>query len=109
MTNTVKISTDTINGVPVMKVEGRINATHSPKFIASLTELQQHIGNRIVLDLQKTVYIDSAAVGKICMVHIECQKSGKRLEIIVDPSPNNFISNLITTTGLKTVLNITRI
>ena len=105
----MEIQTDIINNVPILKVIGRVTATESIEFINQLKAIAQHEAAKVVLDLQETSFLDSASVGIICAIHMDRYKNGKRLEIMIDTSPDHFIPNLFETTGLSGVLNITRI
>ena len=105
----MQLHSDIINDVPILKVEGRVIADDSLRFVKEVKTFGEHEAPKVVLDLQDTTFLDSAAVGIICAAHIERTKNDKTLEIMIDPSSNEFISNLFDTTGLKAVLNITRI
>ncbi len=102
------IRIEIINDIPLLKIEGRIGSTDSLHFTNTLKTLIQHEADKIILDLQKATFLDSASMGVICATHIDRQKNGKKLEILVDPSHDKFISTLFETTGLNTVLNIIR-
>jgi anti-anti-sigma factor len=105
----MEIKSEIINNVPILKVIGRVVSTNSLDFIKQLKALGKHETPKVVLDLQETSFLDSASVGIICAVHMDRHNSGKRLEIIIDSSPDNFIFNLFETTGLSNVLHITRV
>ncbi len=105
----MEIKSEIINDVPILKITGRVVSTNSLEFIKQLKTLAKHDAPKIVLDLQETSFLDSASVGIICAAHMDRHTSGKRLEIMIDASPDHFIASLFETTGLSGVLNITRI
>ena len=105
----MEIKSEIINDVPILKITGRVVSTNSLEFIKQLKTLAEHEAPKVVLDLQETSFLDSASVGIICAVHMDRQKAGKALEIMIDASPDHFITGLFNTTGLNNVLSITRI
>jgi anti-anti-sigma factor len=97
------------DNVPVLKVTGRVASPAAVEFIKEMKVIAAHDSPVIQLDLRETNFLDSASVGIICAVHIDRERAGKNLNILVDSSPDNFITNLFETTGLKMVLHIMRI
>ena len=104
----MEIHLDVLNNIPVLKVEGKIESNDSPEFINQVKNLAAAESGTVILDLHKTSFLDSAAIGTICSIHIELSKSGKKLEIMTDSSPNSFINQLFNVTGLDKILNITK-
>ena len=100
------IQSDILNDIPILKVEGKIEPDDSPDFIMRVKALSKSDSNKIILDLHKTTFLDSAAIGIICSIHIDLNKKGKKLEIMTDSSPDGFINQLFEMTGLDKILNI---
>ena len=104
----MSIHSDIINNIPILKVEGKIESNESQYFIQQVKKLATGESKTVILDLHKTSYLDSAAIGMICSVHIELSKNGRKLEIMVDSSPDSFINQLFEMTGLDKILNLIR-
>ncbi len=105
----MQFQTDIVNDVPILKIIGRVASGESMEFIKQVKTLILHDSPKFILDLQGTTFLDSASVGIICAVHMESLQSGKKLEILIEDSDQQFIPSLFETTGLSGVLNITRI
>lgn len=104
----MNMQSDVINDIPILRVEGKIEPEDSPEFIRQAKTLAGSNSDAIILDLHKTTFLDSAAIGIICSVHIDLNKKGKKLEIMTDSSPDGFINQLFDITGLDKILNITK-
>lgn len=102
----MNIQSDVINAIPILKVEGKIDPDNSPEFICQVRTLAKSNSNIIIVDLHKTTFLDSAAIGIICSVHIHLNEAGKKLEIMTDSSPDGFVNQLFKITGLDRILNI---
>ena len=104
----MELHSDIINNIPILKVEGKIEPHDSPEFIRQLKYLSNDTSPTIILDLHKTTFLDSAAIGIICSIHIERATTGKKLEIMTNSSPGGFINQLFEVTGLDKILHITK-
>ena len=102
----MNMQSDVINDIPILKVEGKIEHDDSPEFIKQVKTLAGSSSDTIILDLHKTSFLDSAAIGIICSIHIDSNRKGKKLEIMTDSSPDGFINQLFDITGLDKILNI---
>ena len=102
----MNIQSDIINNIPVLRVDGKIEPDFSPEFIKQVKALAGSNSDKIILDLHKTTFLDSAAIGIICSIHIDLNRKGKRLEIMTDSSQDGFINQLFEMTGLDKILNI---
>ena len=102
------IQSDVVNDIPILRVGGKVEPDNSPEFIKQVKTLAGSNSNKIILDLHKTTFLDSAAIGIICSIHIELNEKEKKLEIMTDSSPDGFINQLFEMTGLDKILNITK-
>lgn len=104
----MEIHLEVLNNIPVLKVVGKVESNESCEFIKQVKSIVSDKSDTVILDLHKTTFLDSAAIGTICSIHIELSKSGKKLEIMTDSSPKSFINQLFDVTGLDKILNITK-
>ena len=90
----MNMQSDVLHEIPILKVEGKIEPECSPEFIKQVKILAGSNSDTIILDLHKTTFLDSAAIGIICSIHIDLNGKGKKLEIMTDSSPDGFINQL---------------
>jgi anti-sigma B factor antagonist len=76
---TVKVSSGTLKGERIIKVDGPLTMT-------SLLDFEKVIraekAPTVILDLSDVPYIDSTGLGSVVNVHISCLKSGRHFAVV---------------------------
>lgn len=102
----VRFSTTTCDGKPALAAEGSIRLDESGEFIVRVRKLNENPEPEIVVDLTSVDFLDSAALGVICAVHMERVRNNTKLEIYIDGSESSFVQRLFGDVGLDQLLNI---
>lgn len=105
-TNKMTISTEKRDGIPTMVVEGNVRLEDSSKFIARVRKFTKGKHAKLLLDLTKIVFLDSAAIGVVCAAHMELKDANRSLAIAIADEPNSFVSKLFADVGLDKLLDI---
>jgi anti-sigma B factor antagonist len=74
----MEINVNTIKGITVVELEGRIDSKTAPEVQARISSLIQPRG-KIVFDMTRVTYMSSAGLRLLVMVHREVSESGGEL------------------------------
>ncbi len=103
----LKISSERIGDVPVLKLVGRVIGVDDRKFSRKMEAMYKRRCEKLVLDVSETDFIDSHGVGIIVYYHTLMQKSNRHLILLnSDPNPVAYMSRLFEMTNLNKVLNV---
>ncbi len=72
--------TDQVEGVSVLKVEGRVDSESTPQLEDALTALLDASSRKIVVNLEGVDYMSSAGLRAIVRAYQAAQKSGGSLD-----------------------------
>lgn len=86
------------DGVPVVSVDGEIDASNAAELGAELRELVTNRSLLLVIDLGPTQYLDSAGINLLFSLGVELRAHQVVLRLVVDPgSP---VARMLGLTGL---------
>ncbi len=94
----MQIASTEVNGVTLIRVEGRMDAPAAPEAEDAFREVIDAGATRVVLDLSGVEYISSGGLRVIIMLMKSLEKARGRL-IICNPSP--FVSEVFEITHLS--------
>jgi anti-anti-sigma factor len=92
-----------VEGIPVMVVSGRLDATTAPLFDAQAAPLFAESQSRILLDLSGLKYVASAGLRSIIQIIKHTSRYGGRTGIFAVPAP---ILEIIGISGFQHLLDI---
>jgi anti-anti-sigma factor len=103
----LKLVVNKHQGIPILKLIGRVIGVDDKKFSRKLEALFKRNVSRIILDVSETDFIDSHGVGIIVYYHTLMQKSDRELMILnSNPNPVAYMTRLFEMTNLNRVLNV---
>ncbi|MFP4418496.1 MAG: STAS domain-containing protein [Chitinispirillaceae bacterium] len=103
----LKISSEKVGDIPVLKLVGRVIGVDDRKFSRKMEALFKRKHDKLILDVSETDFIDSHGVGIIVYYHTLMQKSNRQLILVnTDPDPVSYMSRLFEMTNLNKVLNV---
>lgn len=105
----LKVSVDTHNAVPVVKIVGRIETAEVDKLARRLAKLVQKNHEEIEIDLRGTEFIDSSGLGILVFHHSQMKKQNRTLTIINDGDANQYVQRLFELTRLNEVFTCRQI
>lgn len=79
----IDISVREINGVSVVRPEGIIDFYNAPAFKGVISGLIEHDKRSVVINLEKTIHIDSSGIGALITAMVELKKIGGELKVCV--------------------------
>ncbi len=85
-----------------IKLEGRLDTNTSREFTTKVSEISADTVN-IVLNLEKVMYISSAGLRAILLIHNDLSQRNGKLTLL---HVNDFTRELLDETGLSDCLNI---
>ena len=98
MSMIANIRDESENGVPVVVIEGEIDASNSDEIRGRLRHALTNQGTALVVDLTPTTYIDSAGINVLFQLGTELKDRQQQLHLVVaTPSP---IARMVTIVGL---------
>ncbi len=97
----ISSDTDSVQGVSVMKVEGRVDSETTPQLEKALSALLTSNCNKIVVNLNGVDYMSSAGLRAIVRAHQAAQKAGGSVRLAAVPE---LITSIMYTVGLNQVL-----
>ena len=92
---------ETIDGIGVVRPEGRLNMVAARQLKASLTDLVQAGTYRIVVDLEATTFIDSSGLGALIGGVKSTRQMGGDLRIA---RPTESVTAVLDLTNLSRIL-----
>jgi anti-sigma B factor antagonist len=93
----------TLNGEVTVYVAGDIDMASGPELWDHLKEAISETGQRLVIDLSATTFLDSTALNLFVRAHKRLRSSGAELVL---RGPNDVLMATFQITGLDTVLTI---
>lgn len=94
-----------VKKVPIIGLAGRAIDVDMEKFSKKLQGVYKKGTDRIVVDLSRTTFVNSHALGIIVYYHTLMQKEGKQLVILNDnPDKCSYVSRLFELTNLDEVM-----
>jgi anti-anti-sigma factor len=101
----LEVNITTYKDTPVLQLAGRVVDIDVKKFIRRLEMLYKKKYPKIIVDLSKTNFIDSHALGIIVYYHTMMQREKRELIICnANPHPRNYLARLFNLTNLNTVI-----
>ena len=86
------------DGIPIVVIEGDIDASNSPEISARLRDALSNQGVVLLVDLTETTYIDSAGINVLFRLALELKERQQELHLVVaESSP---IARMLTIVGL---------
>ncbi len=100
----MKIHTRTIGDVHVLDISGKITLGEATKTVRyTISDLLEHGGKKIVLNLTDVNYIDSSGIGELVRTYTAVTHEGKQLRLL---NLTRKIRELLTITKLVTVFQV---
>ncbi len=99
----LNISSDTnrVQGVSIMKVEGRVDSETAPQLEEALATLLNANSNKIVVNLQGVDYMSSAGLRAIVKAYQHAENAGGSVRLAAVPQA---IESILFTVGLNQML-----
>lgn len=97
----LSVETDAVQGVSVMKVEGRVDSETAPELDEALTALLNANCNRIVVNLNGVDFLSSAGLRALVKAYQGAQKAGGSVHLAAVPEA---IQGILLTVGLNHML-----
>ncbi len=94
-------STDQVQGVSVLKVDGRVDSESTPQLEEALTALLNADCHKIVVNLKGVDYMSSAGFRAIMAAHQSALKAGGSVRLAAVPES---IESIMYTVGLNQLL-----
>jgi anti-anti-sigma factor len=86
-------------GVPIVVIEGEIDASNSPEISSRLRDALSNQGTILIVDLSETTYIDSAGINVLFQLGVELRERQQQLLLVV--APDSPIARMIAIVGLN--------
>ncbi len=94
-----------VNDVPVLELVGRAIDVDAQKFSRKLKAVHGQGARRIVVDMSRTEFLDSHALGIIVYYDTLMRKEGRRLVILNgNPDAHSYVHRLFELTNLDKVI-----
>ncbi len=97
----ISSDTDQVQGVSIMKVEGRVDSETAPQLEQALTAVLNANSNKIVVNLQGVDYMSSAGLRAIVKAYQQAEKAGGSVRLAAVPQA---IESILFTVGLNQML-----
>ncbi len=95
---TISSDTDQVQGVSVLKVEGRVDSESTPQLEEALTALLKADCNKIVVNLKGVDFMSSAGLRALVRAYQGAQKTGGSIRLAAVPEE---IKSVMYTVGLN--------
>jgi anti-anti-sigma factor len=92
-----------VDGVPVIAISGRLDATSAPTFDTSMKELLATPHTRVLVDLSGVTYISSAGLRSVLLLVKHAAASGGRVGLY-SASPQ--VAEVIEISGFPSLLDV---
>jgi anti-sigma B factor antagonist len=104
-----EIKVKKVNNVPVLELVGRAIDLDAQKFSRKLKSMYRQGAKRIVVDMSRTEFLDSQALGIVVYYDTLMRKEGRRLVILNgNPDQCSYVHRLFELTNLdKVIMTIT--
>lgn len=99
----LKLSVDTIQGITVIRCQGRISYREEAAELSQKVAKSLRLSRHLLLELSGVELIDSAGLGELVMILLWVQASGVSLRLAA-PRPN--VRELLELTNLSSVFEI---
>jgi anti-anti-sigma factor len=86
-------------GVPIVAIEGEIDASNSPEISSRLRDALSNRSTALLVDLTETTYIDSAGINVLFKLGLELRERQQQLHLVVAASSP--IARMIAIVGLN--------
>ncbi|MFL5894776.1 MAG: STAS domain-containing protein [Thermoleophilaceae bacterium] len=96
MLATIRI--ETLQGVPVARLVGEVDASNAQDVGARLTEAVPNTAMGVVLDLSETTYLDSSGVQLLFLLADRLRRRQQRLHVVVPPE--SFVGDVLQAVNL---------
>ena len=93
----------TVNGWQVLSLAGEVDVSRQDELYAELSKALRSASARVVLDLSQVSYLDSSGLSAIAVANREAREAGAVFRVA---GACGFVSRLLRTTGLDTVLDL---
>jgi anti-anti-sigma factor len=90
--------------VPVLKVEGEIDAANASEFASELRALVSNASFAIVADIAGVTYFDSAGLNALAVIQSELDRRQQHLHVVAPPGTRGH--RLLAITNLDRVLTV---
>jgi len=85
--------------IPVVVIEGEIDASNSPEIRARLRDALTNQSTVLLVDLTETTYIDSAGINVLFRLALELHERQQQLHLVV--AANSPIARMVAIVGLN--------
>jgi anti-anti-sigma factor len=99
----MEANVERVNGVPVVRINGRLDATTAAPFDSGMSTLTASPEKRILVDLGQVSYVSSAGLRSILQLVKHTAASGGRLGLF---SANEQVAEVIEISGFPSLLDI---
>jgi anti-anti-sigma factor len=93
-----KIRDEQEGGVPIVAIEGEIDASNALEISARMREVLSNQGMALIVDLTETTYIDSAGINVLFKLGLELRERQQQLHLVVAQSSP--IARMVAIVGL---------
>ncbi|HSD82252.1 MAG TPA: STAS domain-containing protein [Anaerolineae bacterium] len=97
----ISVEPDAVQGVSVMKVEGRVDSDSAPELDEALSELLRANCNKIVVNLAAVDFLSSAGLRALVRAYQGAQKAAGNVRLAAVPEA---IQGILLTVGLNQML-----
>lgn len=97
----ISSDTDSVQGVSMVKVEGRVDSETTPQLEAALSALLDANHNKIVVNLSGVDFMSSAGLRALVRAYQAAQKAGGSVRLAAVPED---ITSIMYTVGLNQML-----
>lgn len=104
MTEIARMTHELHDDVPVLVVEGEIDAANAPEFAGELRAMVSNASFAIVADIAGVTYFDSAGLNALAVLHNELNARQQSLHVVAPAGGR--AHRLITITNLDRVLTL---
>jgi anti-sigma B factor antagonist len=99
-----KMTREVHGDVPVLKIDGEIDAGNAAELTAELRTLLSNASFAIVADISGVTYFDSAGLNALAVVHSELDRRQQHLHVVAPPGTRGH--RLLAITNLDRVLSV---
>ncbi|MEO5357345.1 MAG: STAS domain-containing protein [Nitrospirae bacterium YQR-1] len=99
----MEVKTDKINGVDVIYLSGRMDASNAPEFDEKMKDVMEQAKGKIVVSLKELEYVSSAGLRSFLAIAKEIKKKEGKLAFA---EPTEQVFKVLKMSGLNTVLKI---
>jgi anti-sigma B factor antagonist len=91
----LSVEPEAIQGVSVMKVEGRVDSDSAPELDEALSGLLKENCNKIVVNLEAVEFLSSAGLRALVRAYQGAQKAGGSVRLAAVPEPVQVILHTV--------------